>query len=66
MSKYRVEKPQAGEIVKLGKTAKELHDVIDYAGPDHSQVRQMSTGKTRIVSDRRCVIVYRKGGGQDE
>lgn len=55
--------PQRGDIVKLGATAKELHEVLGTIVGDSVHIRQRSTGKARFVSVSRCVLVFRREEG---
>jgi len=48
-----------GDVVKLGRSAQELHDVLGTTVGDAVQVRQRSTGKTRFVKVGRCIVVKR-------
>lgn len=45
-----------GDVVKLGKTAQELHTVL-YVAAGRVRVRQHTTGKERSVDPGRVVVV---------
>ncbi len=48
---------QRGDVVKLGPTAQELHDVLYLVAQIGVRIRQRSTGKERTVDRGRCIVV---------
>lgn len=48
---------ERGDVVKLGRTAQELHDVLHLVSTEGVRIRQRSTGKERTVYRGRCIVV---------